>query len=511
MVALTEDNQLLVFDSGAPGTILDTRTITGLQAGEEILGIDFRPATGGMYALGSTSRLYTIEMPGTGSDAPATQVGGVFTTTLSGTDFGFDFNPTVDRIRIVSDADQNLRVNPNNGSLIVDGTIAYAAGDANAGADPNVTSAGYISNSLGMTTTVLYDIDTNLDILVRQNSANAGTLLTVGALGVDASGVNGFDVTANNAAFAALNVGGTSSLYSVNLQSGAVTAIGAIGTGAAVRGLAAMPTNTVDADVYAVTTGNQLVSFNRTNPDTVQTIGVITGLQTGESVVGIDFRPATGGLYALGSTSRLYTLNMMSGAATQVGDVFTTTLNGSEFGFDFNPTVDRIRIVSDADQNLRVNPDNASLIVDGTLSYVISDTNGSANPNVVGAGYTNSYAGATATTLYDIDSGLDVLARQVPANAGTLSTVGALGVDSSAVVGFDIMAGSNMAYAALQTEGSTTSGFYSVNLTNGAATLVGAIGSAEAIRAIAIAPARRPEQRRAGRSAQFTRHHRLPE
>jgi len=46
---------------------------------------------------------------------------------------------------------------------------------------------------------------------------------------------------------------------------------------------------------------------------------VITGLQAGETVLGFDYRPATGGLYAIGSTSRLYLINGTTGAATQVG------------------------------------------------------------------------------------------------------------------------------------------------------------------------------------------------
>jgi hypothetical protein len=52
------------------------------------------------------------------------------------------------------------------------------------------------------------------------------------------------------------------------------------------------------------------------------------------------------------------------------------SLNGSSFGFDFNPTVDRIRVQSDADQNLRLNPATGALAAtDTTLSFAVGDTN----------------------------------------------------------------------------------------------------------------------------------------
>ena len=67
--------------------------------------------------------------------------------------------------------------------------------------------------------------------------------------------------------------------------------------------------------VYAVTTANNLISFDIATPGTLQSNVAITGLQAGENVLGIDFRPVfTKQLYALGSTSRLYTINLTTGA-----------------------------------------------------------------------------------------------------------------------------------------------------------------------------------------------------
>jgi subtilisin-like proprotein convertase family protein len=227
--------------------------------------------------------------------------------------------------------------------------------------------------------------------------------------------------------------------------------------------------------VFGVTTANQLVRFNA---GALTTVGTITGLQAGEQILGIDFRPATGQLYGLGSTSRLYIINILTGAATQVGAAGAFTLSGTNFGFDFNPTVDRIRVVSDTGQNLRLNPN------DGTLSATDPNLNGAAT-GADAAAYTNSFGGATTTTLYDINSTTDTLYIQNPANAGTLVTVGSLGVDASAINGFDISNTNNTALAAFQTPASLTSGLYRINLTTGAATLIGSISGAP-LRGLAI-------------------------
>ena len=58
---------------------------------------------------------------------------------------------------------------------------------------------------------------------------------------------------------------------------------------------------------------------------------------------------------------------------------------------------------------------------------------------MAGVGYTNNDADPnTATTLYDIDTATDQVSIQAPPNNGNLNPVGKLGVDTNAVVGFDI-------------------------------------------------------------------------
>jgi hypothetical protein len=245
---------------------------------------------------------------------------------------------------------------------------------------------------------------------------------------------------------------------------------------------------------YGVTGSGNLVSFDVSAPGVLLSNDAITGLDQGETVEGIDFRPATDQLYALGSTSRLYTIDLSSAAATQVGAAGAFTMTGTEFGFDFNPVVDRIRVVSNDDQNMRLNPNDGTLTAaDNSLSYATGDPNEGEDPFVIGAGYTNSYSGTGSTTLYDIDTDLNILALQAPPNDGTLSTVGALGIDPVAIGGFDLRACDNTAYAALAVaplgNGAVSSSLYTVDLTSGAATLVGTIGPGNVeVSGLALAP-----------------------
>lgn len=237
--------------------------------------------------------------------------------------------------------------------------------------------------------------------------------------------------------------------------------------------------------VYGLTNSNSLVRFDSSTPGVISSTLAITGLNSGTSLLGIDFRPANGQLFGLSSDSRLYTIDTTTAAATLVGSAGAFVINGTSFGFDFNPVVDRIRVVSNADQNLRLNPNGALAATDTPLSFAPGDVNANANPNVVGAAYTNSFAGATTTTLYGIDSALGILVTQNPPNSGILNTIGSLGVSTSDNVGFDIFFFGNQAFASLTSVGGLSS-FYSINLATGAASLIGGIGRGLLITDIAI-------------------------
>ena len=196
----------------------------------------------------------------------------------------------------------------------------------------------------------------------------------------------------------------------------------------------------------------------------------VTGLNAGESLVGIDFRPVNRTLVGVTTQSRLVALNSATGAATLLSTL-SSPLSGTAFGVDFNPVPDRLRVISNTGQNFRINVDTGAVTTDGALAYASDDSGAGRPTSVAGAGYTNSVAGrlATTTTLYDIDYDRDVLVVQNPPNDGVLRTVGPLGVDTSAVVGFDVFS-PGVAYASLVVGGSP--GLYRINLSTGAATLV---------------------------------------
>ena len=150
-----------------------------------------------------------------------------------------------------------------------------------------------------------------------------------------------------------------------------------------------------------------------------------------------------------------------------------------EENFQFVPA-QRLRVTSDTDINRRHQVGGAT-INDGDINAPYG------NPSVVGAAYSNNFAGATSTTLYTIDSFNDSLNIQNPPNNGTQVVQGPLGIDiNSEEVGFDIETGTGIAFLAANVTNSHRSGLYTVNLTTGAATLVNLIGNGTLVRDITV-------------------------
>lgn len=452
---LTDDGKLNRYNAKAPGTVEASLTISGIPTGEKLLSIDFRPATAQLYGLASNSRLYVISL----IDGSAKQIGSTaFTPLLNSQVANIDFNPTVDRIRMVTHSGQNLRLHPETGAT------AATDGNINGGMNPTITSIAYTNSRAGATTTDLYDIDVTQKKLYKQTPPNDGTLAEVGSLGIDFLGKGGFDISPDNTvSLATFTQSNKTRLYTVNLSSGATMYINEI---AANIVDIAIPTPAV---AYGIDEANMLQIFDPTKPQTLIS-RPITGLAAGEVIHGIDFRPANGQLFAFAVTAtgaaKLYVLNTSSGAATAVGTGFMVDPTATAWAFDFNPTVDRIRLVSNTGQNLRLNPN------DGTIAA----TDGMINPGaslVSGAAYTNNFNGATTTLLYVLNGGK--LFKQDPPNNGTLVEVGNLGIMIDAMNGFDIGGRTGTAYS-IGTVGTVTS-IYSVNLTTGAMTATGVIST----------------------------------
>jgi subtilisin-like proprotein convertase family protein len=277
---------------------------------------------------------------------------------------------------------------------------------------------------------------------------------------------------------------------------------------------------------YATTLRFPSAGVTENHPTNILSDVAVQGLDTtlAEYLQSIDFRPANGQLYGLivqnnaaagaSGTVRLVTVNPTTGATTAVGTPFTTPNPGNFTGFDFNPVADRIRVTrilsAARDANLRINPNDGVFTEDTPLAFAAGDPNAGDDEFIVASAYTNSVAGATSTTLYNIDSSQDLLVRQggnpgntTPSdpgnpNSGILNTIGPLGVNTSGITGFDI-ASNGTAYAVLDTS-LGTGGFggagrlYTINLTTGAATLVGQVGglSTRFTSSFAIAPGATP-------------------
>lgn len=441
---ITAMNELVYFNSNNPKTFTSKTAVTGIPSGEKLLSIDFRPATGELYALSNASKLYIINT----SNASARVVGSTaFTPVISGTTAAIDFNPTVDRIRLVSNTGQNLRLHPETGA------VAATDININGTGNPSVTGLAYTNSKAGASATILYDIDPASGKLYKQDPPNNGTLVEVGSLGTTFTGQAAFDIKYDNSiALLALN----NQLHILDLNNGKTTSIGSLQQGIIDI---AIPTEPV---AYAIDNSNNLQIFNPNNPMPVSK--TVAGLQSGENILGIDFRPVNGQLYALGSSSRIYTINLGTGTATAVGSApFSTLLSGTDFGFDFNPTVDRIRVVSNTGQNLRLNPN------DGIIAATDITLN-PGSPIISAAAYTNNFAGAASTTLFVIDHNTDKLYQQNPPNNGTLVETGPLGINITGANGFDIGSMSQKAYL-MASVGSSTK-IYSINTTTGAATSV---------------------------------------
>ena len=258
--------------------------------------------------------------------------------------------------------------------------------------------------------------------------------------------------------------------------------------------------------ILALGPSNRLLLIETSAPVGNQAVAEtqVTGLQSGENLLAIDFRLSNGKLYGITNQSRLYTINPVTGTAVQVGSgSFTPALNignNIEVGFDFNPVTDQIRVIAFG-QNLRLNPDTAAVTVDTTLEFAPGDPNAARGSGGASAlAYSNNVPGATSTTLYTIVSGIpfdttkpSILTTMgspggtpVSPNSGQLFTVGnsVAAIFSNGPNGFDI-APDGIAYG-LFNGTDTWNLFFSINLSTGAATSLTIGGQSFQMRDIAV-------------------------
>lgn len=233
LLALSDDGSLLAFRADRPAEV---RRVVPEGVSGRLIGIDRRPADRGLYAISDTNDVYRVD-PASGKAAQVSSLTVPFDGEMRS---GIDFNPQADRLRLVSRDGQNLRVNVMLGATAVDRPLRYKDGDPGAGARPRVTAGAYTRNVADAPDTKLFDIDAERDVLVLQDPPNDGVLTTVGALGVDFGPTGGFDIATDAGGDHAYAASG-STLYSIDLATGAARPLGSIGDGrATVVGLAVM-------------------------------------------------------------------------------------------------------------------------------------------------------------------------------------------------------------------------------------------------------------------------------
>jgi hypothetical protein len=477
-VVLSND-RLATFDAKSPATATTFVPVTGLVAGDKLVGIDVRPQNGFLYGLGVNTTADTIQLYALSSRTGVAKAIGDPIAGVDGADFGFDFNPMADRIRVVSDTGENLRLNPNTGAL--------AATDTDISGTTPVDGSAYTNSAQNATATTLFSLSGANQKLYVQNTPNGGTQtvgqdVKAGGAAIGFTDVGGFDIapdvsvavsnelpTPGSTGLAAVNVAGASVLAKVDLNTGAATAVGPIGNGTQpVQGLAIQQEEKAGGlPAVSLTDTGKIRRFNTATPLALAETDAITGLGPGEVPVAIDWRPQTGQLLLLGvnhtdNEGTLYRVDPQATAttatATRIGLTGSVKFvdgggdpidlpNPATTGYDIdvNPTVDRVRVVTGSGLNFRLNPnagDNDSPAVDGNGGG--PQVQNGVNPDglqkaangdttvgldVAGTAYTNAFGQALpvapsttaigTTTQYGISATKNALQIQTPPNSGT--------------------------------------------------------------------------------------------
>lgn len=256
--------------------------------------------------------------------------------------------------------------------------------------------------------------------------------------------------------------------------------------------------------LFAINEGGELLHFRAGAPKKILARKKITGLN--EAVRGMDFRVSHGTLFVLGTSGRLYTLDTESAAAKPVGEA-PLMLPAVETGFDFNPTVDRMRVALADGTNLRAHPVTGAQVDfdakadgvqrDGALTYAPGDVHAGWPALVNGVAYTYNQKDDKLTTNFAIDGARGTLVTMgsregaepvVSPNGGLVFTVGPLKTGPVTNVSFDISDVHNTAYLAASRTGDARTHLFRVNLETGEARYLASVGKKERIRAMAIEP-----------------------
>lgn len=250
--------------------------------------------------------------------------------------------------------------------------------------------------------------------------------------------------------------------------------------------------------IVGVTVQNNIVTFDQATPGTLISNLAVTGLNPGEQLLEIDMRPATGEIFGITSDNRVTRIDPVTGIATPFASAFTPALSDFRSSIDFNPTVDRIRVVGTNNNNRRLNPINGASVTAGdTLLTITASTS---SPFIASTAYSNSLSGALpgSTRQFVIDSRSALLGEvgsmaggNPSFNGGVITFIGGLGFGNgilSSNLGFDIFGPTGEAFVSVQLASGGTSDFGTVNLATGSYTSLGVVGGGVGLRSLTAIP-----------------------
>jgi hypothetical protein len=535
MLAVTSQSNCLVrFPVSDPSAIA---VIGPLDAAGDVVGLDFRPASGELFALTAMGELLLVD-PMTAQTTQVTASIGE----LQGARYDIDFNPAANALRLISDARQNFRM---GSPALVESAMMEALVDGKFGYLQGVVATAYTNVNPDQDGTQMYVISADSRTFYQQNP-NVGLLTRIGGL-FEAAGsldVKGYNVLTtadgSNEHYAVFDVDGTVGLYSIDPANAETTLLKELPQASGdfmdlTVAANAQPREFIlyeqlDTDDFQL----QIFELDPANPDSGTPLASfestipLDGVMMGDVIVGFDFRTTSpeaenNGLYAVADSGRIYSITITEGGsvlpiplpilpstpdtaqATELATL-SESLSGRRFDIDFNPRADLLRIIGDAGQNLRVNldqdrelagmaRDTGFAFVDGTVR--LDDTMAPIPVAVAYRAAPMQLMNATPSLdfQYLVDARNSGLARVAVPNDGALVAVGdglaeGLTLPSDGLIqqSMDI-AQAGTAYAALRAANETASTLYTVSLSDGTAAAVGVIGganAAEGVNAISV-------------------------
>lgn len=432
-VLITASGVTITIDN-TTGAVLSRSTITGLGAGETVLDADYRNADGRLWILTSASKLYSVEE----STNIATERSTLSVLLTPGETYAVDFNPVVDRLRVIGSNNTNWAVNVENGAVAVNTVATGPAGF-------EVTQSAYTDTfSTAGRGTLLFNLDEANNVLYGQNPANDGIQTLESTLGVDPTEIIGFDLPADTTTgLAPMVVSGQLAMYSIDTDatSNAATKVGNITLNAGETPVAFAQKKRANPTVVGVTESQQFFTFRYLQPATISNLSAAFTLAGGEEVLGLDYSTNSGdatnrpqSLYLL-TTGNIYQVNAIvpsavtSPRALSGGTPLSTTV---DYSIDFNPTNGGLRVVGSDDSNraITITSTNAATIADNAA--ITPGTR-----DLISHAYVNSVPGASTTRLLAADAaGREFVQQAVP--AATTTSLNAISFAIARDTAFDI-------------------------------------------------------------------------